>query len=302
MDKFDVAIVGAGVAGMTAALYALRNGKSVLIFEEETIGGQIAASPKVENFPSIKSIRGEELSRNLYEQITAFGAETEFGKVTEIDKRDGVFRLKTDFGEFEAVSVILANGVRHKVLRVPGGESLLGKGVSYCAICDGAFYTDQEVALVGDGNTALQYSVLLSDYCAKVYVYTLFDKFFGDQAMINALKKRENIIWRPNTEITALEGEDYLERIVYVENGEKKVHEIPALFVAIGQVPMNGEFKEWADTDSEGYFITDETMKTKTPGLFVAGDCRRKNIRQLTTAVSDGAVAGIAASAYVDTL
>lgn len=297
---FDVVVVGAGVAGMTAALNALRNGKTVLILEEETVGGQIASSPRVENFPSIVKISGLDLSNNLFEQVMSWGAEFELEKVTNIEKNDGVFKVTTDYGVHESKTVIIANGVKHKHLNFKNEENLNGHGISYCAICDGAFYSGQEVALVGDGNTALQYALLLANYCSKVYVYTLFDKFFGDDALVKALRAKENIKVRPNTMITSYIGENELEGFVYKENGEEKTHKIKALFVAIGQVPDNKRFENLADLDENGFFASDETCATKTAGLFVAGDCRSKKIRQITTAVSDGSVAALAACGYID--
>lgn len=298
----DIVIIGAGVAGMTAALYALRNGKSVLLLEEETLGGQIASSPRVENFPSIAAVSGLDLANNLFEQISALGAEFELEKVLKVEKNGNNFTVTTDYGTHEATAVILATGVKHKHLNLPNEEKLIGKGISYCAICDGAFYAGREVALVGDGNTALQYALLLSNYCTKVYVYTLFDKFFGDASLVKTLRARENIIVRPNTTICGYLGENELTGIEYIENGERKTQEICALFVAIGQLPDNKRFAEFAELDQDGYFNSDENCVTKTAGLYVAGDCRAKKVRQLTTAAADGAIAAMSASAYIDAL
>lgn len=294
----DVIVIGAGMAGMTAALNSLRNSKSVLILEEETVGGQIASSPRVENFPSVQQISGLDLSNNLFEQVMNWGAEFELEKVESIEKNGDVFTVKTDYGTHEGKAVIIANGVKHKHLGFANEEELTGKGISYCAICDGAFYSGQEVALVGDGNTALQYALLLANYCSKVYVYTLFDKFFGDDALVKALRTKENIEVRPNTMITEYIGDTELKGFKYKENGEMKEHRISALFVAIGQVPDNKRFANLADLDENGFFASDETCTTKTAGLFVAGDCRSKKIRQITTAVADGSVAALAACAY----
>lgn len=296
----DVIVIGAGAAGMTAALYALRNGKSVLILEEETVGGQIATSPRVENFPTIKASSGQDIANGLFEQITDLGAEFELEKVLKVEKDGDTFKVTTDYGRHEAKAVIIATGVKHKHLGFAGEEELTGNGISYCAICDGAFYAGQEVALVGDGNTALQYALLLSNYCTKVYVFTLFDKFFGDASLVKALRAKENIIVKPNTMITGYLGETELEGFVYKENGEEKKHYTKALFVAIGQVPDNKRFENLADLDKDGYFASDERCLTKTEGLFVAGDCRAKKVRQLTTACCDGACAAMAASEFID--
>lgn len=298
--QYDVIVIGAGAAGMTAALYALRNGKTVLVLEEETIGGQIATSPRVENFPTHIEIAGTDFANEMFEQITHHGADFELEKVERVEKDGGLFTVVTDYNEYVARSVIVANGVKHKHLRFPHEEELTGHGISYCAICDGAFYAGQEVALVGDGNTALQYALLLSNYCSKVYVYTLFDRFFGDDSLVKALLSRDNIEWRPNTALCEYVGETELEGFRYKEGGETKEHRISALFVAIGQIPDNKRYENLADLTKDGYFDSDETCATRTPGLFVAGDTRRKKVRQLTTAVCDGANAAMGACAYID--
>ncbi len=301
---YDLLVIGAGAAGMTSALYALRNGKTVLVLESESLGGQIATSPRLENYPSIKEISGEKFADNLFEQITALGAEVEIEKAVEVTKENGVFTVKTEFNEYQAKSVIIAAGVKHKHLRTKSNrDDLVGHGVYYCAICDGAFYKDREVVVIGDANTALQYSLLLSSYCKKVYVYTLFDKFFGDANLVKALRAKENIEVRPNTSVIDFIGENELTAIEYKDaDGSIKTHEIPAVFVAIGQVPDNGAFKNLVDIDKDGYIISDETCKTKTEGLFVAGDCRTKGVRQVSTAIADGAVAATNASIYLESL
>ena len=302
---YDLIVIGAGAAGMTSALYALRNNKTVLVLEGESLGGQIATSPRLENYPSIKEISGEKFADNLFEQITALGAELEIDRVTGVEKVDGkFFKVTTEYGEYQSKSVVIASGVKHKHLRTKSDrEDLVGKGVYYCAICDGPFYKDREVAIIGDANTALQYSLLLASYCKKVYVYTLFDKFFGDKALVKALHAKENIEWRPNTSVTDFIGENELKAIEYKDkDGNTCTHEIPAVFVAIGQVPDNKAFANLVDIDSMGYIVADESCKTKTEGLFVAGDCRTKAVRQVATAVSDGAIAATNASLYIESL
>lgn len=302
---YDLIVVGAGAAGMTAALYALRNSKTVLVLESESLGGQIANSPRLENYPSIKEISGEQFADNLFEQITFHGAELEIEKVVGIEKlADKTFNVKTEYHEYQAKSVIIASGVKHKHLRTKSDrDDLVGKGVYYCAICDGAFYKGQEVAVIGDANTALQYSLLLSSYCKKVYIYTLFDKFFGDKAHVKALMNKDNIEWRPNTSVIDFIGEDQLTAIEYKDkDGNILRHELPAVFVAIGQIPDNKAFSDLVDIDQMGYIIADETCKTKTEGLFVAGDCRTKAVRQVSTAVGDGAVAATNACIYLESL
>ncbi|MBE5753756.1 MAG: FAD-binding protein [Clostridiales bacterium] len=302
---YDLIVIGAGAAGMTSALYALRNSKTVLVLESESLGGQIANSPRLENYPSIKEISGEQFADNLFEQITAHGAELEIEKVVGIEKLgEGNFKVKTEYNEYFSKSVVIASGVKHKHLRTKSDrEDLVGRGVYYCAICDGAFYKGQEVIVIGDANTALQYSLLLSSYCKKVYIYTLFDKFFGDKAHVKALMAKDNIEWRPNTSVIDFIGEDELKAIEYKDaDGNIKTHEIPAVFVAIGQVPDNKAFENVVDLDNMGYIIADETCKTKTEGVYVAGDCRTKTVRQVATAISDGAVAATNACLYIESL
>ena len=302
---YDIIIIGAGAAGMTSALYALRNGKKVLVLEGESLGGQIATSPRLENFPSIKEISGEAFADNLYEQIDALGAEVEIEKAVRIEKKaEGDFLVHTEYGQYEGRSVIIAAGVKHKHLKTKHDrEDLVGKGVYYCAVCDGPFYKGQEVALVGDANTALQYALLLSGYCKKVYMYTLFDKFFGDANLVKAVRAKENIEVRPDTSVVDFIGDDELKAIEYTDkDGNLCRQEIPAVFVAIGQVPDNAAFANVADLDEAGYIIADESCKTRTPGVFVAGDCRTKAVRQVSTAVSDGAIAATNASLYLESL
>ena len=302
---YDIIIIGAGAAGMTSALYALRNGKKVLVLEGESLGGQIATSPRLENFPSIKEISGEAFADNLYEQIDTLGAEVEIEKAVRIEKKaEGDFLVHTEYGQYEGRSVIIAAGVKHKHLKTKHDrEDLVGKGVYYCAVCDGPFYKGQEVALVGDANTALQYALLLSGYCKKVYMYTLFDKFFGDANLVKAVRAKENIEVRPDTSVVDFIGEEELKAIEYTDkDGNLCRQEIPAVFVAIGQVPDNGAFANVADLDEAGYIVADESCKTRTPGVFVAGDCRTKAVRQVSTAVSDGAIAATNASLYLESL
>ena len=302
---YDIIVIGAGAAGMTAALYARRNGKSVLVLESESLGGQIATSPKLENFPSIKAMSGEEFADNLFNQISDHGAEVEIEKVVGLTKDENkIFHVKTEYNEYEAKSVIIAAGVKHKHLKTKSGrDDLVGHGVYYCAICDGAFYKGKEVAVIGDANTALQYALLLSGYCKKVYVYTLFDKFFGDKSLVTALRATDNIEVRPNTSVTDFLGDTELTAIEYKDaDGNIRTHEIPAVFVAIGQVPDNKAFGELVDLDKDGYIVSDENCRTKTEGLFVAGDCRTKPVRQVVTAVADGGVAATNATVYLESL
>jgi len=302
MNKYDVIIIGGGAAGMTAALYSLRSGKSVLLLEKETIGGQISKSPRVENFPTIKEISGEELSSKLFDQIMDLGCEFELDTVTKIEKIDNTFKVFGEYGNYESKSVIIATGLEHRKINIENEDELIGKGVSYCAVCDGAFYKDEDVCLVGDGNTALQYSILLSNYCKKVYVCTLFDKFFGDDVLVKKLKERDNVEIIQNVSLTKFIASDELEGLVFKNTKDDSLLElnVKGCFIAIGQIPNNEIFSNLVELDKNGYILVNEDLESKTKGLFVAGDCRQKKVRQLTTAVSDGAMASVGAVSYID--
>ncbi len=302
---YDIIIAGGGVAGMTAALYAKRSGKTVLILEEETIGGQAALSPKIENIPSIESIKGSDFTDRLFEQVLSLGAEVELEKVEGIEKINDLFVVHTNYGDHSAKSIILANGVRHKHLNLRDEEEMIGKGISYCAVCDGAFYKDEEVALVGDGNTALQYALLLSSLCKKVYVLTLFDRFFGDDALVKALYKKDNVEVIQNVAVVDYETDEKgeLSAVIFKERygeEETKSVEVKALFIAIGQIPDNKRFKNLAELDEEGFYITSDDMSCKVDGVYAAGDCRKKKVRQVSTACADGAIAAVSANNYLE--
>lgn len=275
--EYDVLIVGGGPAGMTAALYALRSGKSVMVLEKEGFGGQIATSPRLENYPTISSISGSEWSDRLFEQITDLGANFELENVQEIKKEEGLFIVKTDYSEYLARSVIIANGVKPRKMGIPNEEELTGKGISYCAVCDGPFYKGKEIYLVGDANTALQYALLLSGYCPKVHMLTLFDKLFGDKILIDRVLQTENIDIRHNLSLKKLVGKDELESAEFEDTitHEKVVYKTNNLFIAIGQVPQN-EFLTGLVKLDHGFIETNELMETGVEGLFAAGDTRKR--------------------------
>jgi len=221
--------------------------------------------------------------------------------VTGIEKVGNDFKVYAGKNVYDAHSVIIASGVKHRRLTIPGEEELSGKGVSYCALCDGAFFKGENVAVIGDGNSALQYALLLSTYCPKVYVCTLFDKFFGDKALVDALGKKSNVKIMHNVNSIRFEGENELTGIVFRRPDKSEFTlDVKGCFVAIGQIPDNNGYKNLVDLDKEGYIISDENCATRTDGLYVAGDCRTKQIRQLATAVSDGAIAGFNAGKYVE--
>ena len=303
----DVIIVGAGPAGMSAAIYALRSGKSVLILEGENIGGQMADSPRIENFPTVKASSGSDLADKMYEQMFDLGADLELDKAIEVVKRgEGDFLVRGEYDEYEGKAVIWATGAKHRHIGVAGEEELIGKGVSYCALCDGAFFTGEDVVMIGDANTALSYTMFLSNCCRHVYICTLFDRFFGEKAMVDAVLARENVSYEHNLSLKRFltDEQGSLKGLVFenTKDGGERVYEVKGCFIAVGQVPNNDAIRSLVDLDKGGYVLAGEDTTTKTAGLFVAGDCRSKRIRQVTTACADGSVAAIAATAYIDAL
>ncbi|MBR6866289.1 MAG: FAD-dependent oxidoreductase, partial [Bacilli bacterium] len=260
---------------------------------------QIADSPRVENFPSIKEISGLEWSNNLFEQISALGAEFEMDEVKSIEKKGDNFVAHCEYGDYEGRAVIIASGVKHRHLGIPG-ENL--KGISYCAVCDGAFYTGKDTMVIGDANSALQYALLLAKTSRHVDVVTLFDKFFADDILVTALKSLENVSIYHNYNSISFNGTDKVESVTFENTVDHKpmTIDINGVFVAIGQVPDNDRFSNLVELE-KGFIVTDENMATKTEGVFAAGDCRVKKIRQLTTACNDGAIAALNANTYLTT-
>lgn len=301
---YDIIIVGAGPAGLTAALYALRADKRVLIIEKENFGGQITFSPKVENYPTLMQISGNELAQMMLDQVLEHGADIEMAEVQDIFCEEDRKAVLTDNGTFEARAVILATGSKHRQLGLEMENELTGKGVSYCAVCDGAFFAGKDVAIVGGGNTALQEALMLSEYCTHVTMVQNLATMTGEARLVAALEKKDNVTMIFNTVVTALIGEDALEEIVLYNETEDTVDslKVDGLFVAIGQVPENEAFADLTRLNEAGYIIADERCLTDTEGIFVAGDCRTKAVRQVTTATGDGAVAALAACRYIDQL
>lgn len=300
---YDIIIVGAGPAGLTAAIYARRAGKSVLLLEKGAFGGQITFSPKVENYPGFESISGNELADAILSQALALGVEVEVENVTSVRVEGDVKILETEDGNlFEGRALILAAGARHRHLGLENEERFIGEGISFCAVCDGAFYKDKTVALVGGGNSALQEAILLSETCKKVYVIQNLDRLTGEARLIEIVGERANVEVMTGTVVAGLPEGDVLDHVILeqVSDGTQQRLDVDGLFVAIGLVPENGAFASVADLDKAGYFDTDESCVTRTPGVFVAGDCRAKRVRQVTTATGDGAVAAIAACRYLD--
>jgi len=301
---YDIIIVGAGPAGLTAALYARRADKTVLVIEKESFGGQITSSPKVENYPTIKEISGNELAQMMLDQIMEHGADLEMAEVLRVEKSGTTMKVVTDYGKFEGKSVILATGSKHRHLGLPREEELTGKGVSYCAVCDGAFFSGAPVAVVGGGNTALQEAVMLSEYCTHVTVVQNLSTMTGEARLVSILEKKPNVTMIFDTLVTELLGDDKLEGVVLKNDktGETTKLSVDGLFVAIGQVPENKPFENLVPLNSYGYITAGENCLTNTSGVFVAGDCRTKQVRQITTATADGAVAALAACRYLDSL
>ncbi len=301
---YDVIIIGAGPAGLTASVYARRADKSVLVIEKGTFGGQMTFSPKIENFPAFTQISGNELAERMVEQALGMGAEIEMAEVTGITKENGVFCVSCPDGQFLSHTVILATGSKHRHLGLDREEEFIGNGISFCAVCDGAFYNGREVAVIGGGNSALVEAMMLSDGCSKVYVIQNLDYMTGEERLVSALAKRENVEFIMGTVVDSIYGDNELGGIIIkrVSDGEKVRLDLDGMFVAIGQVPENDIFANIVNLSERGYVISDEDCMTNTEGLFVAGDCRTKGVRQIATACSDGATAALAASRYIDSL
>ena len=300
---YDIIIIGGGPAGLTAATYACRAGKSVLVLEKNAFGGQITWSPKVENFPGFVSVSGTELGDKLLEQAMAQGSDVELEEAKEIRREGEVFRVLCESGmSFEAHALILATGAKPRMLGVEREEELVGSGVCYCAVCDGAFYAGRPVAVCGGGNSALQDALLLSESCSQVWLIHRRSSFRGEQKLVEALEKKKNVHFVLDARVTALLGEEELSGLVLEQNGESKELTVEGLFVAIGHQPDLSAFVDWLKLDPAGYAASGEDCLSPTPGLFVAGDCRAKRVRQLTTAAADGAVAALAACDYLDRL
>ncbi len=302
---FDIVIIGAGTAGLSAAIYASRAGKSALVLEGKAYGGQIINTPDIENYPGIAHISGFDFATGLYNQAKALGAVVKMQQALRITKADGRFLVETRRETHEAKAVILATGAKNRPLGLEKEEALIGRGISYCATCDGMFYRGKTVAVNGGGNTAVEDAMFLTGYCEKVYLIHRRDAFRADEKEVERLREKENVEFVLDSVVEALEETDGRLsgiRVKNVKSGESSELPVGGLFIAIGQVPDNGAFQDLVDLDEKGYIIAGEDLKTKTEGVFTAGDCRTKEVRQLTTAASDGAVAALAASKYIDAL
>ncbi|MFQ9934460.1 MAG: thioredoxin-disulfide reductase [Lachnospiraceae bacterium] len=293
-----IIIIGAGTAGLTSAIYALRAGKNVLVLEEKMYGGQIINTPDIENYPGFKNISGYEFATNLYNQAKELGMIYKNEKVLEIQEdSNGTKTVVTDKETYTAKAVIIASGAKNRPLGIDREQEFTGKGVSYCATCDGAFFRGRDVAVVGGGNTALEDSLFLSSYCNTVYVIHRRDEFRGDVREVEKLKAKDNVKLIMDSQVTDIIGEDMVSgiKVKNLKGGEEREIKVNGLFIAIGQMPDNERFKNLVDLDEKGYIIAGEDCRTSTAGIFAAGDCRTKNVRQLVTAAGDGAVAALAA-------
>ncbi len=300
----DIIVVGAGPAGMTAALYALRADKSVLLIEKETFGGQITYSPKVENYPAFMQISGNELAEQMLNQVTEHGADIEMCEVTGIRDNGDTKTVLTDIGEFEAKAVIIATGAKHRHLGVEGEEELIGEGISFCAVCDGSFYAGRRVAVVGGGNSALVEAMMLTELCSEVVIIQNLSMLTGESKMAATLTSKPNVRTVFDTVVTSFEkkNDSVVMRLHNTKTDGHSVLETDGVFVAIGHAPENGAFADITALDNYGYIVAGESCTTDTEGVFVAGDCRTKSVRQVTTATADGAVAALAACRYCENL
>lgn len=298
---YDIIIIGAGPAGLTAAIYACRSNKKVLVLEAVTYGGQIINTKDIENYPAAMHISGIDFANNIYNQAIELGAEIVFEKATNIEVKDEIKIVKTTDNEYQGKAIIIATGTDNRKLGVEKEEEFIGKGISYCATCDGAFFKGKDVAVVGGGNIAIEDVLYLADIVNKVYLIHRRDSFRADPKDVDKLKDKNNVEFVYNSNVSKLNGENFLESITVINN-DKEERDIPvsALFIAVGRIPENENFKELIEMNETGYIISDEECHTNVDGIFVAGDNRIKKLRQLVTATSDGAVAATEAIKYLN--
>ncbi len=309
---YDIIIVGAGTAGLSAGIYAVRAGKTALILEASAYGGQIINTPDIENYPGIAHISGFEFATGLYNQAKDLGAEIKFENVLSIEEKaapgsddfkGSIKLITTSSNVYEAKAVILATGAKNRHLNIENEDELVGKGISYCAICDGMFFRNQAVAVNGGGNTAMEDAKFLSNYCSKVYLIHRRDAFRADEKEVERLRQKQNVEFVLNSTVTKLNSDETGLKSIEITDtftGYVRTLEVSGLFVAIGQAPDNQSFSNLVSLDEKGYIKADESCITDTSGIFTAGDCRTKAVRQLATAASDGAVAALAAASYID--
>lgn len=300
---YDIVVIGGGPAGLTAALYARRQNKSVLLIEKSSFGGQTVFSPKIENYPGFSEMSGVEFSDKLVDQVLNQGAELIMEEVINvINLPNNIKKVVTDCNEYEARAVIIATGAKHRLLGLENEENLIGSGISFCAVCDGAFFSQKKVAVVGGGNSALQEAILLSEICTSVYIIQNLPHMTGEDKLVKILESKPNVTMMFNSSISKITGNDDLEKITVHNSKTERDEElvIDGLFIAIGLVPDNDPVKDLIKLDNNGYIMSAEDTYTSENGIFAAGDCRTKNVRQITTAVADGAVAALSACKYLE--
>lgn len=298
----DIIVIGGGPAGLTAALYGRRQNKSVLVLEKNSFGGQTVFSPKIENYPGFIEMSGMEFSDRLVDQVLKQGADLRMETASEIIDLGASKKVITDCDEYETRTVIIATGAKHRLLGLDGEEELIGNGISFCAVCDGAFYSGKDVAVIGGGNSALQEAILLSESCHAVHIIQNLPTLTGEDKLIKLLQSKENVDFTYNTVVTKLLGDSELSGIIVTntETGENDRIPVDGMFVAIGLVPDNAVARGVVGLDSRGYIQAGENTESSLPGIFAAGDCRTKNVRQIATAISDGAAAALAACNYIE--
>lgn len=304
-NKYDVVIVGGGPAGLTAGIYAARAGKSTAIIERGLIGGQITFTDSIDNFPAAPGMNGAEYAMKIQAQAESFGAEIIMDEIVEVaapETEGKSFKIKGNSDEYEATAIVLATGLDNRKMGISGEDGLISRGISFCAVCDGAFFRNKEVAVYGGGNTAVEDAAFLANICTKVTIIHRRDRFRAEQAVVDELKALDNVEFVMTSNVVGVNGENALESITVKNNetGETKDIAVSALFVAIGKIPNGKPFANLVATDEAGYFDIGESCEAGTPGVFVAGDGRSKELNQLTTAVSDGSIAATKACNYVD--
>ena len=298
----DVIIIGGGPAGLTAAIYAVRAGLDTLVLEANQLGGQVAVSAEVDNYPAVPHTMGWVLANSMAQQVESMDVPIQYARVTALERTEAGFRLGVEGGEdLTCRSVILANGAKRRKLGCPGEEEFLGRGVSYCATCDGAFFKGRDVAVMGGGNTAVEDALYLAGICRSVTLIFRRDRLTAQRKLVEAAEGKENLRLCPRSLVTAVTGGDLVEavEITGAENGEKQSLPVSALFVAIGLEPDNAPFAPPLALDDYGYILAGEDCKTNVPGVFAAGDSRTKLLRQIVTAVADGAVAAMQAERFL---
>ena len=303
--KYDVAIIGGGPAGLTAGIYAARAGKSTAVIERGLIGGQITFTDSIDNFPAAPGMNGAEYAMKIQSQAESFGAEIIMDEITEVttpETEGGTFKIKGNSDEYEATAVVLATGLDNRKMGISGEDGLISRGISFCAVCDGAFFRNKEVAVYGGGNTAVEDAAFLANICSKVTIIHRRDRFRAEQAVVDELKALDNVEFVMTSNVVGVNGDKALESITVKNNetGETRDIDVSALFVAIGKIPNGKPFANLVATDEAGYFDIGETCDASSPGVFVGGDGRSKEFKQLTTAVSDGSIAATKACHYVD--